>query len=193
MLLVLIAPCVRDLAFLRFESLRLCVRFWGPWGLGFLGLIGNAGFANLATKSQMVSVRIEHNKIPHSVGLIRRFHFHHGAVFLYFLTIVIDFVAKNKGGASAVWPLVNLLSAQMHAGVPVADTGIAAELKVLLEPKSLFIVFERAIEIAHLEDRAYPVGVHFGADPILGWALAKIRMCTVLEDFRLNQVSPKLR
>ena len=91
--------------------------------MGFLGLIGNAGFANLATKSQMVSVRIEHNKISHSVGLIRRFHFHHGAVFLYFMTIVIDFVAKNKGGTSSVWPLVNLMSAQMQAGVPVADTG----------------------------------------------------------------------
>ncbi len=36
------APCVRDLAFLRFESLRLCVRFWQPWELGFLGVIGNA-------------------------------------------------------------------------------------------------------------------------------------------------------
>ena len=123
MLLVLVAPCIRDLAFLRFESLRLCVRLLGPWGLGFLGLIGNA-------------------------------------VFLYFLTIVIDFVAKNKGGASAVWPSVNLMSAQMQAGVPVADTGVAAELKVLFEPKGLFIVFERALEIAHLEDRAYPVGVH---------------------------------
>jgi hypothetical protein len=82
------------------------------------------------------------------------------AVFLYFLTIVIDFVAKNKGGASAVWPSVNLMSAQMQAGVPVADTGVAGELKVLFEPKGLFIVFERALEIAHLEDRAYPVGVH---------------------------------
>jgi hypothetical protein len=69
----------------------------------------------------------------------------------------------------------------MHAGVPVADTGVAAELKVLFEPESLFIVFERAIEIAHLEDRAYPFCVHCGADPILGWALAKIRMCTGLE------------
>jgi hypothetical protein len=156
-------------------------------------VIGNAGFADLATESQMVSVRIEHNKISHSVGLVGWFHFHDGAVFLYLLKIVIDLVAKNKGGASSVWPLVNLMSAQMHAGVPVADTGVAAELKGLFEPKSLCIVFERAIEIAHLEDRAYPVGVHFGADPILGWALAKIRMCTVLEDFRLNQVSPKLR
>ena len=161
--------------------------------MSFLGAIGYAGFANLATKSQMVSVRIEHNKIAHSVGLICRFHFHNGAVFLYFLTIVIDFVAKNKGGASSVWPLVNLMSAQMHAGVPVTDTGVAAELKVLFKPKSLFIVFERAIEIAHLKDRAYPLGVPFGVDPILGWALAKIRMCTGLEDFRLNQVSPKLR
>ena len=69
--------------------------------MGSLGVIGNAGFANLATKSQMVSVRIEHNEISHSVGLIRRFHFHKGAVFLYFPTIVIDFVAKNKGGASS--------------------------------------------------------------------------------------------
>ena len=111
-----------------FFGLNLCAfaplrEILGAVGIGFLGLIGNAGFANLATKSQMVSVRIEHNKISHSVGLIRRFHFHHGAVFLYFMTIVIDFVAKNKGGTSSVWPLVNLMSAQMQAGVPVADTG----------------------------------------------------------------------
>ena len=76
---------------------------------------------------------------------------------------------------------MNLMSAQMQAGLPVADTGVAAELKLLFDPKSLFIVLERAMEIAHLENRAYPVGVHCGADPIANPALAKVGWEPVLE------------
>jgi hypothetical protein len=46
--------------------------------------------ANRAAKSYVVSIRVQHNKITHPVGLVGRLHFHDGAVLLYFLKILID-------------------------------------------------------------------------------------------------------
>jgi hypothetical protein len=50
--------------------------------------------ANRATKGHVVSVRVQHDKITHPVWLVGRFNFYDGAVFLYFLAIIVDFIAE---------------------------------------------------------------------------------------------------
>lgn len=108
----------------------------------------------------MVSVRVQHDKISHPIRLVGRFHFHNGADFLYLLKIIVDFVAEDKGRPSANGSLMNSMGAQMEARIPVANPGVGAELEVLFEPKNLFIILERVIEIAHLKDRTYPMSFH---------------------------------
>jgi len=109
----------------------------------------------------MVSVRVQHDKISHPIRLNGRFHFHHGAVFLYLLKIIVDFIAEDKGRHSANGSLVNSMGAQMEARIPVANPAVGAELEVLFEPTNLFIIFERVIVIAHLKDRTYRFDSHW--------------------------------
>jgi len=53
--------------------------------------------ANLAAKSHVVSVRVQHDKIPHPILLVSWFHFHDGAVLLYLVKIIIDLITEDKG------------------------------------------------------------------------------------------------
>jgi len=108
----------------------------------------------------MVSVRVQRYKVSHPVGLVGRFHFYDGAVLLYFLKILIHLIAEDKGRTTSDRPLMNLMGAQMHARIPMTDSGVRAELKVLFKPENLFIIPERVVEITHLEDRAYPSRFH---------------------------------
>jgi hypothetical protein len=49
---------------------------------------------------------------------------------------------------------------QMQARISVADSGVGTELEVLFEPKDIFIVLERVIEVAHVKDRTYSLCFH---------------------------------
>jgi hypothetical protein len=109
----------------------------------------------------VVSVWVQNNKIPHPVLLIGWFHFHDGAVLLYFLKKLIDLIAEDKGRTPSDWPLMDSMSAQMDTGIPVADSGVGTELKVLFEPEHVLIILERVIEIAHMKDRTYSLRFHF--------------------------------
>jgi hypothetical protein len=123
---------------------------------GVLGIIGDAGVPDLATKRHMVPVGIQHNEIPHPIRLVGGFHFHDGALFRYLLKVIIDLVAEDKSGTSSNRPFMNLMATQMKAGVPVADSSVSTKLEVLFKAENLFIIFERVSEIADLEDRTYP-------------------------------------
>jgi hypothetical protein len=119
--------------------------------------------ANRAAKSHVVSVRVQNNKIPHPVLLIGWFHFHDGAVLLYFLKILIDLIAEDKGRTPSDWPLMDSMSAEMDTGIPVADSGLGTELKVLFEREHVLTILERVNKAAHLKDRTNPLRFHFVA------------------------------
>jgi hypothetical protein len=108
----------------------------------------------------MVSVRIQYNKISDSVGLVGRFHFYDGSILLYFLKIVIDRIAENKGRTASDRPLMNLMSAQMHAGIPMANARVGTELKVLFEPEHVLIILKSISKAAHLKDRTNALRFH---------------------------------
>jgi hypothetical protein len=108
----------------------------------------------------VVSVWVEHDKIPHTVWLVGRLNFYDGSVFLYLLAIIVDLIAEDKGRPSPDRPLMKPVGAQMQARVPVADPGIGTELEVLSKPKNLLIILERVIEIAHFEHWADPLRFH---------------------------------
>jgi len=74
--------------------------------------------------------------------------------------IIIDLIAENKGRTTPDRPLMNSMSAQMHAGIPMTDAGVVAESKVLFEPKHVPIILERISKVAHLKDRTDPLRFH---------------------------------
>jgi hypothetical protein len=85
--------------------------------------------------------------------------------FLCLLAIGVDFVAEDKGGPSADRPLMKSVGAQMQARIPVADSSVVTELKVLFESEHVLIVLECVIEIAHLKDRTYSLCFHLQCVP----------------------------
>lgn len=116
--------------------------------------------ADLATEGEMVSVRVQHDKISHPVRRVARFPFYNGSVFLYLLKIIVDFVTEDKGGFTANRSLIKSVRRQMQACTPVANPGVGTELEVLLEPENLFVLLERVIEIAHVKDGTYRFDFH---------------------------------
>ena len=91
----------------------------------------------------------------------RPFNFYDGPVFLYFLAIIFDFIAENKGRPSPDQPFMKSVGGQMQARIPVANSGVGTELEVLFEPKHALIILKRVVEIAHLKDRTYPLRLHY--------------------------------
>jgi hypothetical protein len=117
--------------------------------------------ADLATESQMIPVRVKHDKISHPIRLVGRVRFQNGPVLLYLLKIIVDFITEDKGRSSANGSLMKSVGGQMQARIPVANPGVGAELEVLFEPKDLFIILERVTEIAHLKDRTDRLDFHW--------------------------------
>jgi hypothetical protein len=68
------------------------------------------------------------------------------------------------------------MATQMQTRIPVVDTTIIAEPEVLFKAKNLFIIFEPTIEVAHLENRTYPLRFHSKPDLNGKSVLAKIRV-----------------
>jgi hypothetical protein len=52
--------------------------------------------ANRATKGHVVSVRVEHDKIPHAVWLVGRLNFYDGSVLLYLLAIIVERLLSRR-------------------------------------------------------------------------------------------------
>ena len=75
------------------------------------------------------------------------------------------FIAEDKGRPATNRPLMESVGAQMQARIPVADSGVGTELKILFEPEHVLIILERISKVAHLEDRTNPSRFHLQCVP----------------------------